>query len=150
MYASASPLQNGLYLHKHLISCVDGWVGVVERDEGGKGFSAPCHTFQCEENKSICEVATGADCTFATGVCCVSPCASICACVCACWSHFGGWLTSFIDFWAVIGQLGSWALLLPKLGYTQTWTKMYSSLQSVFTNLVLSSENIKFNKTFHL
>lgn len=55
--------------HKHLISRVDGWVGVVDRAEGGERCLALCHIFQREENKSICEVATGAECTFATGAC---------------------------------------------------------------------------------
>ena len=116
--------------HKHLITCVDGWVGGCgwKGRRGGECCLAPCHVFQREENKSICEVATGAECTFAAGVCyvCSVPtCYCGCARVCVSRSRFGGWLAGFSGVWAVTGQLGWWAVLLPRLGYTQTWPETY-------------------------
>lgn len=45
---------------------VGWWVGVVEMTERWQILLEPrvCHTFQFEENKSICEAATGAERTF--------------------------------------------------------------------------------------
>lgn len=66
---------------------------------------ALCHTFQCEENKSICEVATGAECTFTVGACCewlhvcVCVCVLVCVCVCVCWSLYGDWLAGLCGIW---------------------------------------------------
>lgn len=58
-------------------------MGVVERAEGSECCLAQCHVFQCEQNKSICEVAAGAECTFATGECYVCR-VPTCYCVCLC------------------------------------------------------------------
>lgn len=150
-YRSAS-----IFRHKHLISCVDGWVGVVERAEGGECCSAPCHTFQCEQNKSICEVATGAECTFATGVCCVSPRASVCervyVCVCVCRSHFGGclagWLVSLafgLSLGSLAGELCYYQSLVTRR-HEQKCIRKYSSLQNPFTDLDVSSEQHQIKK----
>lgn len=119
-YRSAS-----IFRHKHLISCVDGWVGVVERAEGGECCSAPCHTFQCEQNKSICEVATGAECTFATGVCCVSPRASVCervyVCMCVCVSAGATLVAAWLAGWSHWHLGCHWAAWLVSYVITKAW-----------------------------
>lgn len=92
-----------IFCYKHLTSCVDGWVGVVDGAEG-VCCMALRHSFQCEENKSICEVATGAECTFAVGACCESPCACLCFCVGA--TMVTGWLASAV-FGLPLGSLAS-------------------------------------------
>lgn len=94
------------------ILCGDGWVGLVKRAEGSECCLAKCHLFQCKENKSICEVATGAECTFATGVWWVPTCSGEYALmvVCVCWSRLGDWLGDFTGICAVFGHFGCCAI----------------------------------------
>lgn len=61
-----------------------------------------------KENKPICEVATGAERTFTTGVCFMSPRTFLCVCVCICVCVFAGaisvgWLAGLIGVSAVAG-----------------------------------------------
>lgn len=69
-------------------------MGVVEKTESGECCLAQRRIFQREENKSICEVATGAECTFATGARAESLCVpllSVFVCVCFLSSLLGCW-----------------------------------------------------------
>lgn len=86
-----------------------------------------CHSFQPEENKSICEAATGAERTFSERSVFtllakeLSTCVCMCTCadervfVCVCRCHFGVWLVGLIGVSVVIGSHS-----LSLSGYTQT------------------------------
>lgn len=74
---------------------------MVERAKGGECYLAQCHIFQGEENKSICEVATGAECTFAAGASYVLR-----VCVCVFLPEPAWWLAGLLDF-SGICALGS-------------------------------------------
>lgn len=94
-----------------------GWVWL----KGPRVVSvAPCHNFQCEENKAICEVATGPECTFATGVCCVSPRAAVSECVCLPEPHW--WLAG--GSWWHLGC--HWAAWLVSYVITKAWLPTYT------------------------
>lgn len=106
-----------------------------------------------KENKPICEVATGAERTFATGVCFMSPCTFLCVCVCVylclcvCRSHFG-WLAGWFNrcfgchwlAWLVINR--AWL----HAGMNRKGLTTHRSRKSAFTDSVVCT--VRMNETF--
>lgn len=102
-YSSAQPMQDRLCSLPSTSHFMDGWmkkwVGVAEKTWGGECCLAGYYIFQDEENKSIYEVSTGANCTFASGVyskCAESSSLHACVCVYVCLLELAWWLSVWL------------------------------------------------------
>lgn len=79
---------------------------MVQKKEAGECILALCYFFQHEENKSICEVTMGPECTFSPGACGESPRGHVYEFVCICGllpgssgsllCHWEVWLASLV------------------------------------------------------